>query len=48
VILPDGWYLTTNAVPAVIDQTDDGRVRLQYVNDRPGDIDVFIKGQRRR
>ncbi len=47
VILPDGWLLTANSVPAVIDLTDDGRVRLRYVNDRPGGIDVFVKAQRR-
>lgn len=47
VILPEGWFLTANSVPAVIDQTDDGRVRLRYVNDRPGNIDVFIKARRR-
>jgi hypothetical protein len=47
VVLPDGWYLTANAVPAVIDRTDDGRIRLRYVNDRPGDIDVFIRARHR-
>jgi hypothetical protein len=47
VLLPDGWYLTANSIPAVIDLSEDGRVRLHYVNDRPGNIDVFIKGRRR-
>ena len=47
VILPDGWYLTTNSIPAVIDMTEDGRVRLHYVNDGPENIDVFLKGKRR-
>jgi hypothetical protein len=47
VVLPEGWYLTANAVPAVIDRLDDGRTRLRYVNDRPGDIDVFIRAKRR-
>ncbi len=47
VILPEGWYLTTNAIPAVVDLTDDGRVRLSYINQRPGNIAVFIKAQRR-
>jgi hypothetical protein len=47
VILPDGWYLTANAIPAVVDLTEDGRVRLRYINERPGGIDVFIKARRR-
>jgi hypothetical protein len=47
VVLPEGWYLTANAVPAVITESDDGRIRLRYVNDRPGSIEVFIKAERR-
>ncbi len=47
VVLPDGWFVTANSIPAVLDTTDDGRVRLRYVNDRPGNIDVFIKAKRR-
>lgn len=47
VILPAGWYLTANAIPARISETADGKVRLDYVNDRPGNIDVFIKARRR-
>ncbi len=47
VILPEGWYVTTNSIPAIISETDDGKIRLYYVNDRPGNIDVFIKAKRR-
>ena len=47
VVLPQGWYLTANAVPATVRTRDDGRVELIYSNDRPGNIDVFIKGRRR-
>jgi hypothetical protein len=47
VVLPDGWSLTANAVPATVNTRDDGRVELVYSNDRPGNIDVFIKGRRR-
>jgi hypothetical protein len=47
VILPEGWYLTANAVPAVISQLEDGRIRLRYINDRPGNIDVFIRAEPR-
>lgn len=48
VVLPEGWYLTSNAIPAVIDQTDDGKTRLHYLNDRPEGIDVFIKARRKK
>jgi len=47
VVLPEGWYLTANAIPGVVDQTDDGRVRIRYVNARPDQIQVFIKARRR-
>jgi hypothetical protein len=47
VVLPDGWYLAANAVPAVVRTRDDGRVELVYSNDRPGNIDVLIRGRRR-
>ena len=47
VVLPHGWYLTANAVPATVNTRDDGRTELAYSNDRPGNIDVFIKGRKR-
>lgn len=47
VVLPDGWFLTANSVPGVVDETEDGGIRLRHINDRPGDIDVFIKAKRR-
>ncbi|MEO1080199.1 MAG: hypothetical protein AAFY29_11650 [Pseudomonadota bacterium] len=47
VVIPEGWYLTANAVPAVVRTRDDGRIELTYRNDRPGNIDVLIRGRRR-
>jgi len=47
VVLPEGWYLTANAIPGVVDATDDGRVRIRYENPRPDDIQVFVKARRR-
>jgi len=47
VVLPESWHVTTNVVPAVITQMEDGRIRLRYINDRPGDIEVLIKAKRR-
>jgi len=47
VVLPEGWSLAANSIPGVIDETDDGRIRIRYVNPRPDGIQVFIKGRRR-
>lgn len=47
VILPAGWFLTANAIPATIDSTADGKVSLYYMNYDPDEIDVFIKGRKR-
>lgn len=47
VILPDGWFLTTNAIPATVNLTADGKVSLYYVNDAPDEIDVLIRGRKR-
>ena len=47
VVLPDGWFLTTNSIPGIIDRLDDGRIRIRYVNDRPDNIDVLIKARRK-
>jgi hypothetical protein len=47
LVLPAGWYLTTSSIPATISETDDGRVRLSFVNPRPDSIDVFVKGRRK-
>ena len=46
VVLPAGWFLTTNAIPATVDLVD-GEVSLYYVNSSPGDIDVYIKGRKK-
>ena len=45
VVLPAGWRVTTSAIPATVSTTDDGRVRLAFVNARPDSIDVFIKAR---
>jgi hypothetical protein len=47
VVLPEGWYVTANAVPAVVSQMSDGRIRMAFTNDRPGNLDVYIKARRR-
>lgn len=45
IVLPAGWRVTTSSIPATVSMTDDGRVRLAYVNPRPDSIDVFVKAR---
>jgi hypothetical protein len=47
VVLPSGWYLTASAAPATISQLPDGRVRLDFWDDRPEAVDVLIRARRR-
>jgi hypothetical protein len=47
VVLPSGWYLTFSAAPATISQLPDGRVRLDYWNERPEAVSVLLKARRR-
>ena len=47
VVLPPGWYLTHSAVPTIVSLTDDGRVRLDFVNPRLDEIQVLIVARRR-
>jgi len=47
VVLPTGWYCTFSAAPATVSQQPDGRVRLDYWDDRPEAVDVLLKARRR-
>lgn len=47
VVLPAGWFLTANAIPATIETTEDGKISLYYMNYDPDEIDVFVKGRKR-
>jgi hypothetical protein len=47
IVLPAGWRVTTSSIPATVTLTEDGRVRLAYVNPRPDSIEVFLKAKRR-
>lgn len=47
IVLPAGWMVTTSSIPSGVTETDDGRVRLDYVNARPDEIDVLVKARRR-
>ncbi len=48
IVLPQGWYLTTSAFPAVVSETQDGRIRLDFWDDEPDGVDAFVKALRRR
>ncbi|HEX4965326.1 MAG TPA: hypothetical protein VF173_31240 [Thermoanaerobaculia bacterium] len=47
VVLPTGWYLTASSIPAMVSETPDGRIRLDFVNPRNDEIAVLIKAKRR-
>jgi hypothetical protein len=47
IVLPEGWYLTTSAFPAVVSETQDGRIRLDFNDDEGDGVDAFVKALRR-
>jgi hypothetical protein len=47
VVLPSGWYCTFSVAPATVSRLPDGRVRLDYWDERPEAVDVLLKARRR-
>jgi hypothetical protein len=47
VVLPSGWYCAFSSIPATVSELPDGRVQLDYWDDRPEDVDVLLKAKRR-
>jgi len=47
IVLPAGWYLTTSEFPAIVSETDDGRIRLDFWDDEPDGVDAFVKALHR-
>ena len=47
VVLPSGWYCTFSSIPATVSELPDGRIRLDYWDDRAEDVDVLLKAKRR-
>ena len=47
VVLPTGWALTNSSIPATVTTLPDGRVRLDFINPRPDEIQVLITARRR-
>ena len=48
VVLPAGWMLTHSSIPGTVSLTADGRVRIDFVNARPDQIQVVLRAQRRQ
>jgi len=46
VVLPKGWMLTNSQVPAVVTETEDGRIRLDFDNPRTDEVAVLITARR--
>ena len=47
VILPAGWYLVDSAIPGVVSETEDGRIRVYFENNRPDEIATLVRARRR-
>ena len=47
VVLPAGWILTNSSIPATVTTLADSRVRLDFINPRPDEIQVLITARRR-
>lgn len=47
VVLPVGWYVTESSIPGTVSILPDGRVRLDFWDDRPEAVDVLLKARRR-
>ena len=47
MVLPAGWARANCSVPATVSRTDEGRVRLAFVNPRNGEIAVYLTAVRR-
>jgi hypothetical protein len=46
VVLPKGWELTNSSAPVVVSRTDDGRVRLDFNNPRPDEVEALFTAKR--
>ena len=48
VVIPAGWYVTQSAEPTTLSTLPDGRLRLEFWDDRPEPTDVLLKAKRTR
>jgi len=47
IVLPAGFYVTNCSVPAMVSETEDGRIRLDFVNARTDEIGVLLTARAR-
>jgi hypothetical protein len=47
IVLPAGYFLTNCSVPAIVSETADGRVRLDFVNPRNDEVAVLLTARPR-
>jgi hypothetical protein len=46
VVLPRGWTLTNSSAPVVVSRTADGRMRLDFDNPRPDEVEALFTAKR--
>jgi hypothetical protein len=46
VVLPKGWMLTNSSAPVTVSRTEDGRVRLDFNNARPDEIEALFTAKK--
>jgi len=47
VVLPAGWALTNSSITCTVTEQPDGRVRLDFINSRPDEVNVLITARRK-
>lgn len=48
LVLPQGWTAIASSIPGVIQEQGDGRLRIDFDNGRPDEVQVLIRGRRYR
>ena len=46
MVLPKGWELTKSSAPVTVSRTEDGRVRLDFNNARPDEVEALFTAKR--
>ena len=46
VVLPKGWMLSNSSAPVIVSRTEDGRIRLDFNNPRPDEIEALFTAKR--
>jgi hypothetical protein len=46
VVLPKGWMLTNSSSPVIVSRSEDGRVRLDFNNPRPDEVEALFTAKK--